>query len=114
MFKKRFWYKSLNIALPLIILFAIPKTSYTASPEQLWEIRAVDTMKFSRDAAREDIPDSAIIAELTAIKQVGATHVGIATPYDEEFYPMLKRWVEHARDLDLKIWFRGNFSGWEG
>ena len=48
------------------------------------------------------------------ISETGATHVAIATPYDEEFYPFLKRWVDAARKNNLHVWFRGNWSGWEG
>jgi hypothetical protein len=40
--------------------------------------------------------------------------VAIATPYDEQFIPFLKRWVEAARRHHLKVWFRGNWSAWEG
>jgi hypothetical protein len=51
--------------------------------------------------------------EVRAIAEMGATHVAIATPYDEEFIPYLSRWVGAARRHDLRVWFRGNFSGWE-
>jgi hypothetical protein len=42
------------------------------------------------------------------------THMAIGTPYDEEFYPFMKKWVDEARKNKLKVWFRGNVSGWEG
>jgi hypothetical protein len=39
--------------------------------------------------------------------------VAIATPYDAEFLPFLKRWVAAARRHNVNVWFRGNWSGWE-
>lgn len=83
-----------------------------------WQIQSIDTMKYSRDIAREKSHDTAFDAvidrQVRAIAETGATHVAIATPYDEEFVPFLKRWVKAARAYGLKVWFRGNFSGWEG
>ncbi len=82
-----------------------------------WSIQSVDTMKYSRDLSREKMRDETfndiIDQQIKNIAQLGATHVGIATPYDEEFIPMLSRWVSAARKYNLKVWFRGNFSGWE-
>jgi hypothetical protein len=75
-------------------------------------------MKYSRDVSREKLNDPSfdrvINQQIKQIAGTGATHVGIATPYDEEFYPILKRWVDSARLYNLKVWFRGNWSGWEG
>lgn len=82
-----------------------------------WEIQSIDTMKSSRDRAREKINDQAldelIDQQVSEIEQTGATHIAIGTPYDEEFLPYLKRWVDAARRHHLKVWFRGNWSGWE-
>jgi hypothetical protein len=83
-----------------------------------WEFQSIDTMKYSRDRSREymDNPEYAqkiITRQISAIAQTGATHVGIATPYDAEFLPILKMWVAEARKNNLKIWYRGNWSGWE-
>ena len=93
----------------------------TISQEQqsyLWQIRAVDTMKTSRDKARVRLYDlkfdTEIEKELLTIKNMGANYAAIDTPYDEEFLPYLKRWIKQARKTDLKIWFRGNWSNWEG
>ncbi len=83
-----------------------------------WDVQSIDTMKYSRDVARQykNDPefDLVIDRQIAAIAGTGATHVAIATPYDDEFTPFLTRWVEAARKYGLKIWFRGNFSGWEG
>jgi hypothetical protein len=107
----------------LIILgIVIKKSDHAAIPEPLshipwWGVQSVDTMKYSRDLSAEKMSDpsfdSVIDQQVRDIAEIGATHVGIATPYDEEFVPMLKRWVNAARKYNLRVWFRGNFSGWE-
>lgn len=83
-----------------------------------WSFQAIDTMKYSRDAAREFLSNpenaqSVIETQISAVAKAGATHVGIATPYDPEFLPILNRWVVTARSYGLNVWFRGNWSGWE-
>ena len=87
------------------------------SPLPLWSIRSIDTMKYSRDIAREKSGDASfdkvIEQQVKSIAETGASHIGVATPYDEEFIPYLTRWVNMARKYKLKVWFRGNFSGWE-
>ncbi len=93
-------------------------TTQQVSAATWWDFQAIDTMKYSRDKAREWLGDPqaarTIDAHMAAIAATGATHVGIATPYDAEFLPMLKLWVASARTHELKVWFRGNWSGWEG
>ena len=83
-----------------------------------WQFRSIDTMKYSRDVSRQvlDDPtfDKIIDRQVSQIAATGATHVAIDTPYDDEFLPVLKRWVSAARKYNLNIWFRGNWSGWEG
>ena len=63
-----------------------------------WEIQSIDTMKYSRDMARERsgdvVFDRIIESVLEKIKSTGATHVAIGTPYDEEFIPFLRKWRE--------------------
>lgn len=82
-----------------------------------WKVQSIDTMKYSRDLTREKMGDTSfdavIDAQIEAIAKTGATHVAIATPYDAKFIPMLTRWVDAARKYKLKVWYRGNFSGWE-
>ena len=51
--------------------------------------------------------------QVKAIADIGAQYVSIGTPYDEEFLPVLQRWVTAARDEGMKVWFRGNWAGWE-
>ncbi len=82
-----------------------------------WKVQSIDTMKYSRDLTREKLSDPSfdtiIDGQIQAIAKTGATHVAIATPYDEKLVSMLTRWVTAARRYNLKVWFRGNFSGWE-
>lgn len=86
--------------------------------DKFWKVQSIDTMKYSRDLSREKLHDksfdSIIDDTMKKIASIGATHVSIGTPYDREFLPMLKRWVDSARKNNLKVWFRGNWSGWEG
>lgn len=93
----------------------------SASPNyidsKLWSFQSIDVMKYSRDLAREKLNstsfDKTINQQISAIASTGATHVAIGVPYDEEFLPIMRRWVNAARAHNLKVWFRGNFSGWE-
>ncbi|HVF69628.1 MAG TPA: hypothetical protein VNA13_03620 [Xanthomonadales bacterium] len=82
-----------------------------------WNVQSVDTMKQSRDQARQFSTDinlqKTIDPQVSAIAGMGATHIGIGTPYDPEFLPVLKLWVQSARKHNLKVFFRGNLSGWE-
>ncbi|MBI1862730.1 carboxypeptidase regulatory-like domain-containing protein [Candidatus Microgenomates bacterium] len=95
-----------------------PPVAQVAAAARIWQIQSVDTMKTSRDKARAELNnqayDAAIEAQVKAIHEVGATHVAVGTPYDDEFLPYLQRWVRAARRYDLKVWFRGNFARWEG
>lgn len=116
---KKFIFTFIGFLVISIVILAV--TRYVvSSPENiaLWSFQSIDTMKYSRDLAREKLGDKSFDLEINKqvkkIAQTGATHVAIATPYDEEFYPILKRWVNIARKNNLKVWFRGNFSGWEG
>lgn len=81
-------------------------------------IQSIDVMKYSRDIAREKLHDASfnnvISDQVSNIARTGATHIAIATPYDDEFAPFLGVWVSEARKHNLNVWFRGNFSGWEG
>ncbi len=100
--------------------FGVPSfvLAQTKTDVKFWEVQSIDTMKYSRDLAREKLNDrnfdKVIEAQVKAIAETGATYIAIATPYDNEFLPYLKRWVSISRQHNLKIWFRGNFSGWEG
>jgi len=85
---------------------------------QHWDIKSIDTMKYSRDSAQVALHDpkfnEVIDAHVKRIADTGANYVAIDTPYDAEFNPVLKQWVAAARKYHLHVWFRGNFSGWEG
>lgn len=93
--------------------------SALAPRKHLFDVQSVDTMKYSRDMSWQilDDPDSfkpMLDEQMARIAEAGATHVGIATPYDARFLPVLRLWVASARTHGLSVWFRGNFSGWEG
>ena len=83
-----------------------------------WDFQSIDTMKYSRDLAREKLNDisfdETIDTQVKNIADTGANYVAIATPYDAEFLPYLKRWEAAARKYNLNVWYRGNWSGWEG
>lgn len=108
----------------ILIVFTYFNTGITPKPEtlrinsQMWQVRSIDTMKYSRDLARIEINDAVfdneIDNQISKIAATGANYVAIGTPYDAEFLPFLKRWVTSSRKYNLHVWFRGNFSGWEG
>lgn len=86
--------------------------------ECLWDVCSIDTMKLSRDKARQELYhpefDKKIAEQIEQIKNTGANFVSIGTPYDKEFLPYLRRWINEARKQDLNVYFRGNWSEWEG
>src|SRR3989344_1411223 len=94
------------------------KTKVPKETNRTWTVKSIDTMKFSRDLAQEKLKepsfDETIDIQVRFIKETGATHIAIGTPYDEKFIPYLRRWVIVARKYNLNVWFRGNFSGCEG
>lgn len=106
------------IMLFTLSLFVFTQRTHAQTPTTFWKYQCIDTMKDSRDRARSWMNDPAsdkmIAKQMKEIKALGANCVAIATPYDEEFLPILTKWVKAAREQNLKIWFRGNFSGWEG
>jgi len=96
----------------------IKQQQVAAEKMPIWDFRSIDTMKYSRDLARENKNNVEFLAEIdkqvSNISDTGANFVGIATPYDEEFIPYLTAWVSAARKYNLHVWFRGNWSAWEG
>ena len=106
----------LVLAAPLVVSVAWPEASFAKT--RLWEVQSIDTVKSSRDLARQTLTDpkreADIEVEVKSIADLGATHVAIGTPYDQEFLPVLEKWVAAARRHNLSVWFRGNFAGWEG
>ncbi len=106
--------------LIIIIIIIIPPETVRGATDvsPWWDIQSVDTMKYSRDLAREKEKDASFDAVIdqhaSDIAKLNATHMVVATPYDGEFIPMIQRWTDAGRRYGLSIWFRGNFSGWEG
>ncbi len=113
------------VALIVLVLglFAVTKTKKNTDTNQnspktsFWQMQAIDTVKYSRDHAGQYLNDSSydktIEDQVKKIAETGVTHIALGTPYDKKFIPYLKRWVDVSRKYGLKIWFRGNFSGWE-
>ena len=111
-------YILITFALGAFIFLLTLPTSKVPMQQQ-WQIQSIDTMKYSRDMARQNsstMPQYAddIEKQVADIADTGANYVAIDTPYDDEFLPVLKLWVRAARLHGLHVWFRGNFSGWEG
>lgn len=109
---------SILISAFLLVFFFPVFSSYSMEQRAtFWEFQSIDTMKYSRDVAREKLKDpdfdNVIDEQVKNIAEAGATHVALGTPYDEEFLPFLRRWVNSTRNHNLKVWFRGNFAGWE-
>lgn len=105
---KRLPLYSLTFSILLIIL--TPRVYANT----LWEVQAIDTMKYSRDSAKNPKALALIPQQVKAVANSGANYITINTPYDEEFVQVLQKWVNEARKHKLHVWFRGNFSGWEG
>lgn len=113
----------LLLALAAAFMFAVAAPVKATTPTEpttptWWNFQCIDTMKYSRDRAREFLGNPKLAAtniewQTAEIAKTGATHIAIATPYDEEFIPILTKWVEEARKHNLKVWYRGNWSGWE-
>ena len=109
-------------ALYMFLLSYHGNTLYYFAPTttgNLFSVQSIDTMKSSRDMSRQMLnnPNAfkpMVDKQMARIADAGATHVAIATPYDTEFLPVLRLWVASARSHHLSVWFRGNFSGWEG
>jgi hypothetical protein len=94
---------------------AFPQTlGASTTSSAIWQVRAIDTMKYSRDAARNPAMITQIPSLVAQVASLHPTHIAIDTPYDAEFVPYLAAWVQAARANNLHVWFRGNFSGWEG
>src|SRR5258705_11695333 len=80
-----------------------------------WKIQSIDTMKYSRDPSRTKLNDKTfdlvIDKQMADIARTGANYVAIGTPYDDEFLPILHRWVNAARNDHFYTWIRGNYYG---
>lgn len=118
MFMKKTAFILILILFSILLIF-MPRSKTKSQKEKVhfWEFQSIDTMKYSRDVAREKLVDASfdriIDKQVKDIATTYATHVAIGTPYDDEFLPFLRRWVSAARKYKLKVWFRGNWSGWE-
>jgi hypothetical protein len=111
-------YFSSHTAEPAPTILPSPSTSKEVEPTSgRWEFGCIDTMKQSRDGARNFLRDpqreEKIAQEVKAIQELGASHIAVDTPYDAEFFPILENYVQEARKNKLNVFFRGNFSSLE-
>lgn len=81
----------------------------TAGPG--WTIRAVDTMKLSRDTLKDQLTDRQITAIVRQDARLHLTHVTADVYYDDPAY--LSRWVRAIRAAGLHVWFRSHWYAWE-
>lgn len=80
---------------------------------RFFDVVALDTMKFSRDGARNDQVRREIPQLVGQAASIHPSHIAIGTPYDDEFIPVARAWVNEIRRHGARVWFRGNFSKWE-
>lgn len=97
-----------------IFLFLLLCPSLSHAQERFFDIQSIDTMKYSRDRARDPTIIALIPFLVQQVASLHPTHIALGTPYEDEFYPIMKKWVKEARKNHLKVWFRGNVAGWEG
>lgn len=117
MFERKTSVRALIVTFGLA-LWAGPFFALAAERPTFWPYQCVDTMKYSRDAAREwgsrkDL-GQLVAVQVDRVVQTGANCISLGTPYEREFVPVLSEWVKAARARGLKVWFRGNTASWEG
>jgi hypothetical protein len=98
-------------ALAFLIVAVNPSSVWAA--DRFFQMQAVDTMKLSRDGARNGGVVNSIPAIVEKLAALSPTHIAIATPYDKEFDTVREKWIGNIHDRNIKVWFRGNFSSWE-
>lgn len=101
------------VVVSIVVLSAWAQSSRAAVETSFFEVESVDTMKYSRDAARNKESQKLIPEMIAAAAALSPTHIAIATPYDDEFIPITKLWVDEIRKRNIKVWYRGNFAAWE-
>lgn len=103
------------IALGMFTLMVVARFSWAESNNRktFFPVESVDTMKYSRDAARNKEANAKIPLMISAAAALHPTHIAIATPYDDEFLPVMRLWVAEVRKHNIKVWYRGNFAAWE-
>lgn len=115
--KNKFFLAGISLILLVIIQVFLIKNHVVEKKQSLWELRSVDTVKYSRDLTGQMLErpefDEVIEKQVADIASTGASHIALGSPYDAQYVPFLERWVKIARKHKLKVWFRGNFSGWE-
>lgn len=114
MIRRNILYNTSRFVIVALLLALIIRVPSIYASSTFWQIEAVDTMKMSRDVSRESDILSRISKYVDAAAKLQPTHITVATPYDEEFYPVLSKWVAEIHSKKIHVWFRGNWSSWEG
>ncbi|MGI8419906.1 MAG: hypothetical protein ACR2LN_04645 [Candidatus Levyibacteriota bacterium] len=117
--EKIYIFVTFLVGMSIFSLLILPSQNNKLHMKQTqWQIQSIDTMKYSRDMAKYNASNvkytTEVKKQVADIANTGANYIAIDTPYDDEFLPVLNLWVYTAREHGLHIWFRGNWSGWEG
>lgn len=91
----------------------------TVTSNPTWVLQSVDLMKYTKDVVCGTQPSDTFIANsISRAVELGATHVGIATPYENptcgSSRDLAVRWITAARAAGLKIWHRHAHLAFEG
>ncbi len=76
-----------------------------------WPIRSIDTMKLSRDTARDQLSAADIRALVRLDARLHPSHVTVDVYYDDPAY--MRRWVDSIHTAGLRVWFRAHWYAWE-
>ncbi len=87
-----------------------------------FRLQSADVMKWSKDDLFSQKTDAQMAAVALQLKSLGATHVAVATPYDDpSAYPggpapegYLERWIVAIRGQGMHVFFRRQWLSWEG
>lgn len=101
-----------------------PSPSPTPTPETNpvaeynWEIRAVSSMKETKDKVCGQMPKDYIETWVDRAKELGANYISISTPYENpacaSALAYTKLWVEVIRSRGLNVWHRHMPLAFEG
>lgn len=80
------------------------------APQPNWDIQGVDVMKYSKDVVCAPPSDEFIASQAAKAKELGVTHVAVATPYENpscgNSLTLTTKWVNAIRAEGLKVWHR--------
>jgi hypothetical protein len=87
-----------------------------------WPVQSVDAMKYTKDVMCGQPTSTFIDSWLDRAVEIGATHVAIATPYQDvtcsgqtiSAITFTMAWIDQIRDHNLKVWHRHPNLKFEG